>query len=105
MANPFNLDESAARLEAAAKNNDGLTAARIMDEAGSCNWKSLVEKASKIANAEEHNPFTLSTSDELLLHSEWVSLYKLGGSKNRYEELDNRVYPLAKVIDQRCEKK
>jgi len=101
----FDIHRGSEQLAQAASAGDGLTTARILEEAGSCNWKALVYATNVIA---ENGPFKLSTSDELSNHgeTETITLYKLGNAINGYgQQQDNRVYPLASVNDTRCEKK
>jgi len=106
MATPFDINDGAKRLEEAAKNNDGLTVARIMEEAGSCNWNKLVTSASEIGKHEQQDPFVLTLNDFLAQDTDRVTVLKVGALKNSFGmQFDNRVFPLASLTDQRCELK
>lgn len=93
MAKPFDVEKSSDQLMDAAKHNDGISAARILDEVGACNWKELVDRTNAKANG---SGFHLSTFDEVFnFNSEKMSLYKYG-------DKDDKVIPLAAVTQTRC---
>lgn len=103
MENHFNLDDGAKRMFEAAQAGDGISAARVLEEAGSCNWKDLVGKSNQLAAKKG---FVLSTSDELSAAEERLTVFKSGQLLNGYgQNYDNRVYPLATFTDKRCENK
>ena len=52
MGETFDIERDANRLAKAAKDGDGITAVRILESAGSCNWKALVGNAN--ASPEAH---------------------------------------------------
>ncbi len=102
MTNPFNVNDGAKRLVDAANRDDGISTSRILEEAGSCNWKDLVAKANSDLQKTK-----LGTHDELRINNvEQLTLYKIGNSQNGFgNQLDDRVQPLATVSDVRCDRK
>lgn len=104
--NELNIETSAAKLVEAAANNDGMTAMRILEEVGSCNWMNVIDTANKQFLKDSN--LRLSTASELDSIGESIQLSLLdnstriggGGALS-----DNRVILLGKVGDYRCEQK
>lgn len=96
------LLDQAQKLASAAMEGDGLSAAKILQEAGSCGWKNLIQTA----NSEYLGDLRLITSGAASAQFEDIDLYLVNDDANYYGELrDNRVLPLAKVGDLRCNEK
>jgi len=109
MSKEFDAAEAGKDFALAAANGDGLSAARVLEEAGSCNWSSVIREANK---AEAHSQlwgqvmpvFTdkylaSSSTVDRLNNTETVGVHLVGYGA------DGKVVPVASVTDKRCDKK
>jgi hypothetical protein len=85
----------------AAWNDDGMAAARILEQAGPCQWGTVIGDASRIMLSSPHpNTLKLSTHSALVGDSETITVSKIGWTYD-----NQRIQPLATVTSTRCERR
>ncbi|MBA4077600.1 MAG: hypothetical protein C0508_21410 [Cyanobacteria bacterium PR.023] len=109
MAKYFEVSDAKAKeLSTAVNLQDGPTAARLLEEVGSCGWSSLIQKSNQIRKERGADRFL---EDTILVGSsekffggpnEQLKLFERPGRS--YTGVTNPI-PLATVVDVKCERK
>jgi hypothetical protein len=103
-------NDAGAQLANAAAQGDGIRAARILEEVGSCRWRAVINGANE---AEGPHPLFdypvpllgnshLATASTLNGDKESISVFKVGPESNAG---GRSVLPLVTITDTRCKKK
>lgn len=104
MSDRFDLDDASRRLVEATNEGDGVTTARILEEAGSCNWRSLVKQTNEsLVNAR--SLYSLTTSDDLSPPGAPAGIEKITLFRKSVFFRDSTMNSLGSVMDTRCENK
>lgn len=98
----FDILDGGKRLAKAAVEGDGLTASRVLEEAGSCRWPQVINQANsefKALGVDSAYKLTSSSKISYKSYDETIELFRLGINVG-----NNRVLPLASHTDLRCDK-
>ena len=107
MAKYFEVsDVKAKELSVAVTAQDGPTAARLLEEVGSCGWSSLIQKTNKLRSSSSDTTYgtvVIGSSEKFLSGvNEQLKLFERPGRS--YCSTSNPI-PLAIVADVKCERK